>query len=118
MRLAPGGIRRCRPRTALVAMLGILWAGYAWPTAAAPQVHTVIIDGMRFSPQTLLVKAGDTVIWKNKDPYAHTATADGPGFHSGKILPDRTWRFVAHKRGSFPYSCAQHEPMNGTLIVN
>ena len=88
-------------------------ASYAAPKA----VHTVAIEAMRFSPATLEVNVGDTVVWKNHDPFPHTATSDRKGFKSGNILPERSWKFIAKKRGSFPYSCALHETMKGLLIV-
>ena len=78
-------------------------------------VHTVVIDGMQFSPAALEVKVGDTVVWKNKGPFPHTATSDG--FHSKNILSERTWKYVATQRGVFPYSCALHENMKGMLVV-
>lgn len=78
--------------------------------------HTVTIDGAQFSPATLTVKAGDTVVWVNKDILAHTATAAKGAFDSTVIQPGKSWRFVAKAKGRFPYTCAFH-PMNGTLIV-
>lgn len=87
---------------------------YAAPKSAT---HTIVINGMQFSPPILEVHAGDTVIWKNKDPFPHTATSDKDGFNSGNILPERSWKFVAKKRGTFSYSCALHETMKGSLVV-
>lgn len=80
-------------------------------------VHTVVIDGMQFAPATLQVAVGDTVVWINKDPFQHTATSDRDGFHSKNILPGHSWSFVTMQRGTFPYSCALHENMKGTLLV-
>jgi plastocyanin len=82
-----------------------------------PLVHTVVIDGMQFSPATLEVTAGDTVVWINKDPFPHTATSDRDGFHSKTILPEHSWSYVAKQRGTFPYRCVLHENMHGTLFV-
>lgn len=82
-----------------------------------PLVHTVVINGMQFSPANLEVSVGDTVVWINKDPFPHTATSDQAGFHSKTILPEHTWSYVATQRGMFPYSCALHENMRGTLLV-
>ena len=42
---------------------------------ATPQVHTVLIEGMRFQPKGLTVAAGDTVVWINRDMVPHTATS-------------------------------------------
>jgi plastocyanin len=87
--------------------------------AAHTAVHTVVIDGMRFIPQTLEVKPGDTVVWRNKDPFPHTATATatGGGPDSPAIAAGASWKFTAKKRGSFPYLCTLHRTMTGTLVV-
>ncbi|WP_227496415.1 cupredoxin domain-containing protein [Massilia litorea] len=87
---------------------------------AAPAVHTVLIDGMRFIPQTVEVKAGDTVVWRNKDPFPHTATATQSGSggpSSPAIAPGASWRFKAAKPGSYPYLCTLHSTMTATLVV-
>jgi plastocyanin len=76
----------------------------------------VTIDGASFSPADLTVKAGDTIVWVNKDLLAHTATAKNGTFNSKVIEPGKSWRFVAKAKGSFPYTCSFH-PMNGTLTV-
>jgi len=76
----------------------------------------VTIDGASFSPADLTVRAGDTIVWLNKDVLAHTATAKGGAFDSKVIQPGDSWRLVAKTAGTFPYSCSFH-PMNGTLTV-
>lgn len=94
-----------------------LMLGGAASYAAPKTVHMVTIEAMQFSPAILEVNVGDTVVWKNHDPYPHTATSNKNEFNSGNILPDHNWKFVAKKRGTFPYSCALHETMKGTLVV-
>jgi plastocyanin len=89
----------------------------AAPAHAAPAVHTVVIDGMRFIPQTLEVKAGDTVIWRNKDPFPHNAVAPGGMLASPDIPTGGSWKFKATKRGSYAYLCTLHRTMTGTLTV-
>lgn len=84
--------------------------------ARKPAIHTVTIDGSKFSPAELTVKTGDTVVWVNKDILAHTATSAGGGFDSKVIDPGSSWKLVAKKKGDFSYTCAFH-PMNGRLIV-
>ena len=74
------------------------------------------IDGASFSPADLTVKAGDTVVWVNKDLLAHTATAQSDAFNSKVIQPGQSWRFVAKTKGTFPYLCSFH-PMTATLTV-
>jgi plastocyanin len=108
--------QRCRGAALL---LGYLLFGIVTGSSAAPKgtTHTVVIDGMQFSPENLEIHVGDTVIWRNKDPFPHTATSDKDGFHSPSIAPGHAWKFVAAKRGTFPYFCALHETMKGSLVV-
>jgi plastocyanin len=84
--------------------------------ARRPVTHTVTIDAAQFTPATLTVRAGDTVLWVNKDILAHTATAANSAFDSKVIQPGRSWKYVARSKGEFPYTCSFH-PMNGKLIV-
>jgi plastocyanin len=93
---------------------GTVAASYAAPKAA---VHTVAIEAMQFSPPKLEVNVGDMVIWKNKDAFPHTATSDDRGFDSGNIQSGRSWKFVAKKRGTFPYFCTLHPTMKAVLVV-
>jgi len=82
-----------------------------------PAVHTVTIDAVAFSPQTLTVNAGDVVVWVNKDPFPHSATAEGGAFDSKSIDAGKSWRFTTKAKGTFPYVCTFHPTMKATLIV-
>lgn len=96
----------------------LLLAGPAAEAAAAPAVHTVVIEGMRFIPASLTVKPGDTVVWRNRDPFPHTATADAAGGPaSPAIAAGGSWRFKAARRGSYPYLCTLHRTMKAVLVV-
>ena len=79
--------------------------------------HTVIMEGVQFSPSDLTVKAGDTETWINRDPFPHTATADGGLFDSHAIEPERSWRFTPKKAGVISYGCTYHPTMKGTLRI-
>jgi plastocyanin len=85
--------------------------------AADPTMHTVVVAGMKFSPETLTVKRGDTVVWLNKDYFPHTATARDGSFDSKELGTNSTWTYVADKAGTFPYICLLHPTMKATLIV-
>lgn len=95
------------------AAAAVLAASPAWLLAAT---HTVTIDSMRFEPAELVVAPGDTVVWTNKDPVPHTVTARGR-FDSGAIAPDKTWSWVAGRRGTLSYVCTYHPGMQAMLIV-
>jgi plastocyanin len=96
----------------------VLVAALGPPLHAAPAVHTIVIDGMRFIPQTVEVKPGDTVVWRNKDPFPHTATATASGGPASPVIAaGASWRFKAGKPGTYPYLCTLHSTMTATLVV-
>ena len=79
-------------------------------------VHTVVIEGVRYSPASITVKRGDTVVWVNKDPFPHTVTSRG-SFDSKDIPGDGEWKYVARKAGTYDYVCTYHPNMKGRLKV-
>src|SRR4051794_32991149 len=79
--------------------------------AEKPVVRTVLIDGTAFSPNTMTVKRGDTILWVNKDPFPHTATAMDGTFDSKSIDAGKSWRYVASKPGDYTYTCTFHPTM-------
>ena len=85
--------------------------------AAAAATHTIVIDGTAFSPAKLEVHRGDRVVWVNKDPFPHTATAKDHSFDSHNIAASKSWSYVARKAGTFDYVCTLHPTMTGTLVV-
>jgi plastocyanin len=100
----------------VLVMLGMTSGAVAG--AAKPASHTVTIEGTAFSPADLSVVAGDTIVWVNKDPYPHSATSTaGSGFDSRSIAPEKSWKYVARKKGDFPYICSIHPSMKATLHV-
>jgi len=102
---------------ALVSLACALQMGVGIGALAASTTHTIVIADMKFVPDTLTVKAGDTVVWVNKDFFPHTATAQDKTFDSRDIATNKSWKYVATKKGSFPYICTLHPTMKATLIV-
>jgi plastocyanin len=72
---------------------------------------------MKYSPAVLEVNAGDTVVWKNKDPFPHNAVADNKAFRSTDIPADGSWSWKAARQGEFPYICTLHPGMRATIVV-
>lgn len=85
--------------------------------ARKPATHTVTIEGTRFIPEKLSVRAGDTIVWVNKDIIPHTATSKTGGFDSATIETGKSWKFTPSKKGEFPYICTFHPTMKATLRV-
>jgi plastocyanin len=100
---------------ALSLFSGGLGAAEDVPTAAT---HTVTIEGTRFHPEVLTVKAGDSIVWVNKDPFPHTVTSRAGGFDSHEIPPDKSWTYMARTKGKFPYLCTLHPTMRAMLRVH
>jgi plastocyanin len=85
-------------------------------TPGAPD--TIVIDKFAYQPVPLTVARGARVTVINEDPVAHTLTAKDKSFDSGTIAGGERGHFTApSKQGSYPYICAFHEYMTGTLIV-
>lgn len=77
----------------------------------------VTIDNYAFSPKTVTVHPGDTIVWTNKDDVAHTVTALGGAFDSGAIDPGKSYRLKFAKAGTYAYRCAVHPEMRATIMV-
>ena len=79
--------------------------------------HTVMINGLAYTPATLTITVGDTVTWMNNDVQAHTATGSGGAFDSGTLNPGQSFSFTFTTVGSFAYTCNFHAEMTGTITV-
>ena len=84
---------------------------------AAPRVHTVLIEGMRYQPEGLTVAVGDTVVWINRDMVPHTATSASGRFDSNEIAPGKSWTHTVRATGEFAYICTYHPLMKAVLRV-
>ena len=104
----------------IVAALGLLSCS-SNPGVAAdapkPATYTVAIEDTSFQPAMLTVKAGDSVVWVNKDPFPHTATSEAGRFDSGIITPDKSWTYTPKTKGDFAYTCTLHLTMKAMLRV-
>jgi plastocyanin len=86
------------------------------PSAAGPNVS---MKDIKFNPQDVTVKVGQTITWKNDDPVAHTVTAkSGADFDSGTVNPGGTYTFTAKKAGKIDYVCTIHPNQTGAITVS
>ena len=85
---------------------------------AAPAPVTVKISNFVFTPATLTVAPGTTVIWVNEDDIPHTVVADDKTTFRSKVLDtgDR-FSFTFAKPGTFGYFCSIHPHMTGKVVV-
>jgi plastocyanin len=104
-------------RVLLTACAALLIVVIVSGAAAKSRTHTIALRGMKNIPATLVVRAGDTVVWKNEDVVPHTATDRGKSFDSGSIEPGGSWSYVANRKGTYFYYCAYHPNTKGKLVV-
>jgi plastocyanin len=108
---------KCLGARALLIPMFLVLANAGGVRTVGAATHTITMEAVAFAPALLTVQPGDTVRWLNKDPFPHTATAVEHSFDSGEIAPNKEWKLKVGKVGTFPYVCALHPTMKGTLIV-
>ena len=95
------------------------WAGDGASPVAGP--ITVAMKSLSFSPRSIEVQVGDSVVWDNEARTKHTATSDDDGktFDTGEIEPGKSSEPVKfEKAGEFKYHCRVHgKTMSGTVVV-
>lgn len=64
----------------------------AKPTAYQDQ-NGVSIENFAFSPSSLEVPVGATVVWTNNDTIGHTVSSDDGKFDSGDLQPGKQFKF-------------------------
>jgi plastocyanin len=70
-----------------------------------------------FSPATVTIQAGDTVVWTNATTVPHTATANDRAWDTGRVDPGQSRSIAFPTPGSFGYFCTFHPETLGTLVV-
>ena len=98
----------------LAACTGSTTQNTSAPTASGNLVTVVYFA---FSPQTLSVTAGTTVTWTNRDSTTHFVASDTGVFNSGNLATNASFTYTFSNTGSYPYHCAIHPSMTGTIIV-
>jgi plastocyanin len=77
----------------------------------------VTIADFLFSPGTITIHVGDTIVWSNKGPSAHTATANNGSFDTGVLSKGKSASVTFHSPGTFDYHCSIHPFMHGAVVV-
>lgn len=106
----------------------MLLAGFSASNANAAGKQVVVKmveqgeENYVFSPKTLTIEAGDTVVWENDTDAPHTVSSDNGVFESGNMNEDQKFSFTFTKPGTYPYYCKYHggpggQGMAGTVVV-
>jgi plastocyanin len=96
--------------------IGTLLAAGNGSAEAASREHVVAMANMSFGKIPSDVKAGDTIVWSNRDTVPHTATARNKSFDI-RVAPGKSARMVVKDAGTIPIYCIYHPAMRGTLKV-
>lgn len=78
---------------------------------------TVSIENFAFSPATVNIKVGQSVMWTNKDSAPHTATELSSAFDSGSLATNQSFSFTFHTAGTYTYHCLIHSMMATATVV-
>jgi plastocyanin len=71
-----------------------------------------------FSPATLTIPKGATVIWTNMSNAPHPVDSDTNAFRSpGNLLRSDTFQMIFTSAGTYSYHCGLHPYMKGTITV-
>lgn len=85
------------------------------PAATAPAA-TITISGFNFG-EPVTIAAGETVEVVNEDAVGHTWTSRDDVFDSGVMGQGFNFRFRFDEAGEYPFFCAIHSAMQGTVTV-
>ncbi len=106
-------------------LLALAWAGgslVASVGSASAANVTVNVVGTSFSPATVTINVGDTVVWNNTSELPHTVTASDNSWDSGNLNPGQSYSRTFTAPGTYRYYCRYHGNaggggMAGTVVV-
>ena len=85
--------------------------------AADPAATDIGIVNFEFSPATLTVKVGTTVVWTNKDAIGHTVNFNSGGIDSNVLNHNDQFTYTFTTPGTYDYICSIHPFMHGSVTV-
>jgi plastocyanin len=82
-------------------------------------VRKIEIKDKKYAPAKLTIKAGQTVLWTNRDDSDHTIIADDGSFGTREdaLSPGESYKFTFKKKGKFKFHCKYHPREKGEIIV-
>jgi plastocyanin len=90
------------------------------PSAKPERVDIDLGDNF-FSPNSVTVRAGTTVVWHNRGggENQHNVEAEDSSFRSGDVSSGNTFAHTCSAPGRYAYVCSYHVPqgMTGEVIV-
>jgi plastocyanin len=84
----------------------------------APLPGTIEIVDFTFSPREVVVARGETITWRNEDPYAHWVVSTTPDvLDSGELSQAQTYSKTFSQAGTYDYYCNIHNYMKASVTV-
>lgn len=105
--------------SAIVSAIGLSMTALAPASAAAAALPTahVTIQMFAFTPSAVTVGMGTTVVWSNRDSFAHTTTSDQGFWSSAHLATNASYARAFNQAGTYAYHCAIHTDMRGRVSV-
>ena len=95
--------------------------GAAAAAAAVVRLHQHVVNvsivNFAFGPARLEVSPGTRIVWTNQDSDPHTVTSTTGIWASEALDTGSQFARVFTTTGTFPYYCAIHPFMHGTIVV-
>lgn len=93
---------------ALVLALALLTLAVLVLTSCGDEGATVTIKDFSFEPETVTIKAGETVTWVNEDRRNHMVMSGAPPvmtdqFMSPALQKGDSWSYTFEEAGEYPY---------------
>mgnify|MGYP000981746812 FL=1 len=89
-------------------------------SALAQTLVEIRIEGYKFLPSEVSIRAGDSVRWINREKRtSHSVVfpAEG-GLESERLFPEESWERRFEKAGRYEYHCGPHPEMKGLIVVS
>ena len=89
-------------------------------SALAQTLVEIRIEGYKFIPSEVSIRAGDSVRWINREKRtSHSVVfpAEG-GLESDRLFPVESWERGFEKAGRDEYHCGPHPEMKGLIVVS
>ena len=93
-------------------------AAGACTESSATGTVAVSIKGFAFNPADIQAKVGDIIQFTNDDTTGHTATVDDGSCTTPTIAASAADGLTFSAAGTYPFHCAIHSSMKGTITVS
>lgn len=105
-------MRQRTTRRLALALIAALAIGAASATPAS-----IVVKDLKFGPAPAHLRAGQPLIFVNRDIFEHSATADDKSFDLD-LPPGKQAQIVLKRPGAYSFICKFHPGMKGRVVVS